>query len=138
VQEGVTLTILLLDNHGFSSIGGLSAAVGCDGFGTYYRHRTDTGELDGAPLEIDFVANAASMGAHAVRADTRDEIAKALAAARGRPGVNVIVIRVDREERVPGYDSWWDVPIAEESPLPAVQRARAEYDVARRRERHHL
>jgi 3D-(3,5/4)-trihydroxycyclohexane-1,2-dione acylhydrolase (decyclizing) len=78
------------------------------------------------------------MGAHAVRACTRDEIARALADARRRDGVSVIVIPVDREQRVGGYDSWWDVPVAEESPLVAVQQARAEYDEARRRERHHL
>jgi 3D-(3,5/4)-trihydroxycyclohexane-1,2-dione acylhydrolase (decyclizing) len=138
VQEGVKLTILVLDNHGFASIGGLSAAVGCDGFGTRYCRRGANGELDGAPIEIDFVANAASMGAHAVRACARDEIARALADARRRDGVSVIVIPVDREQRVGGYDSWWDVPVAEESPLVAVQQARAEYDEARRRERHHL
>jgi 3D-(3,5/4)-trihydroxycyclohexane-1,2-dione acylhydrolase (decyclizing) len=138
VQEGVKLTILVLDNQGFASIGGLSAAVGCDGFGTRYRRRGATGELDGAAVEIDFVANAASMGAHAVHACTRDEIARALKEARSRDGVSVIVIPVDREQRVGGYESWWDVPVAEESPLAADQQARPEYDVARRRERHHL
>jgi 3D-(3,5/4)-trihydroxycyclohexane-1,2-dione acylhydrolase (decyclizing) len=138
VQEGVKLAILVLDNQGFASIGGLSAAVGCDGFGTRYRRRGAAGELDGAAIEIDFVANAASMGAHAVRACTRDEIARALKEARTRDGVSVIVIPVDREQRVGGYESWWDVPVAEESPLAAVQQARAEYEVARRRERHHL
>ena len=138
VQEGVKLAILVLDNQGFASIGGLSAAVGCDGFGTRYRRRGAAGELDGAAIEIDFVANAASMGAHAVRACTRDEIARALEEARSRDGVSVIVIPVDREQRVGGYESWWDVPVAEESPLAAVQQARAEYEVARRRERHHL
>ncbi|MGH8185567.1 MAG: thiamine pyrophosphate-dependent enzyme, partial [Steroidobacteraceae bacterium] len=79
VQERVALTILLLDNHGFSSIGGLSASVGCDGFGTRYT------------VDVDFVANAASMGAHAVRATTRAEIRSELEKARGRAGVNVIV-----------------------------------------------
>jgi 3D-(3,5/4)-trihydroxycyclohexane-1,2-dione acylhydrolase (decyclizing) len=138
VQEGLTLTILLLDNHGFSSIGGLSQSVGCDGFGTHYRRRTASGELDGSTVEIDFVANAASMGAHAERATNRDDIARALGAAKQRPGVSVIVIPVDREQRVGGYDSWWDVPVAEVSPLSDVQRARETYEDARRRVRDYL
>jgi 3D-(3,5/4)-trihydroxycyclohexane-1,2-dione acylhydrolase (decyclizing) len=132
VQEGVKLTILVLDNYGFGSIGGLSASVGCGGFGTRYRQRGPSGELDGRCVEVDFAANAASMGAHAVRATTRDEIERALDETRGRDGVNVIVIPVDREKRVPGYDSWWDVPVAEVSTIADVQRARAEYEEARR------
>lgn len=138
VQEGVTLTIVLLDNHGFSSIGGLSASVGCDGFGTRYQRRGASGELDGAPIEIDYVANAASLGAHAERAGTRDEIARALEAAARRSGVSVIVVPVDREQRVGGYESWWDVPVAEVSPLSEVQRARGEYDEGKRRVRTYL
>jgi len=138
VQEGIKLTILLLDNHGFASIGALSESVGCEGFGTRYRHRGASGELDGPPVSIDFVANAASLGAHAVRAASRDEIQRALEAARPRAGVSVIVIPVDREQRVGGYESWWDVPVAEVSPLAGVKRARAAYDIARRHEREHL
>ena len=138
VQEGIKLTILLLDNHGFASIGALSESVGCEGFGTRYRERGASGELDGTPVTIDFVANAASLGAHAVRAASRDEIQQALEAAKRRAGVSVIVIPVDREQRVGGYESWWDVPVAEVSPLGAVNRARAAYESARQRERNHL
>ena len=132
VQEGLKLTVLVLDNHGFASIGGLSASVGCDGFGTRYRRRGPSGELDGRCIDVDFAANAASMGAHAVRAGTREEIQRALEESRGRDGVNVIVIPVDREQRVGGYESWWDVPVAEVSPIPDVKRARVAYDDARR------
>jgi 3D-(3,5/4)-trihydroxycyclohexane-1,2-dione acylhydrolase (decyclizing) len=138
VQERLKLTVLVLDNQGFASIGGLSAAVGCGGFGTRYRQRGASGELDGPVLEVDFAANAASMGAHAVRATTREDIGRALEDAKGRDGVSVIVIPVDPEQRVGGYESWWDVPVAEVSPLADVQRARADYEASRRRERHHL
>ena len=78
------------------------------------------------------------MGACAVRATTRSEIQHALDTAKTRQGVNVIVIPVDRDERVGGYDSWWEVPVAEVSPLAPVNRARAEYDTAKRRKRQHL
>ena len=138
VQEKVKLTVLVLDNQGFASIGGLSRAVGCDGFGTHYLRRSDSGELDGLPVGVDFAANAASMGAHAVRATSRTAIQAALDAAWSRDGVSVIVVPVDREKSVGGRESWWDVPVAEMSPLPAVRRAREEYEKARRRERHYL
>jgi 3D-(3,5/4)-trihydroxycyclohexane-1,2-dione acylhydrolase (decyclizing) len=138
VQEKVKLTILVLDNEGFASIGGLSRSIGCDGFGTRYRRRSDSGELDGPPVGVDFVANAASMGAHAVLAPTRDAIERALRDAWGRDGVSVIVVPVDREKSVGGRESWWDVPVAEISPLADVRRARAEYEEARKRERHYL
>ena len=90
-------------------------------------------ELDAELIELDFVANAASMGAHAVKAATREEIRSALAEARARQGVNVIVIPVDREQRVGGYECWWDVPVAEISPLPDVQRARSTYERSRKK-----
>jgi 3D-(3,5/4)-trihydroxycyclohexane-1,2-dione acylhydrolase (decyclizing) len=138
VQERVKLTIVVLDNEGFASIGGLSRAVGCDGFGTRYQRRSDSGELDGPSVGVDFVANASSMGAQAVLAPTRDDIQRALRDAWGRDGVSVIVVPVDREKSVGGRESWWDVPVAEISPLADVRRARAEYEEARKRERHYL
>jgi 3D-(3,5/4)-trihydroxycyclohexane-1,2-dione acylhydrolase (decyclizing) len=138
VQEKVKLTILVLDNQGFASIGGLSKAVGCDGFGTRYQRRSDSGELDGLPVGVDFTANAASMGAHAIFAPTRADIEAALRDAWARDGVSVIVVPVDRDKSVGGRESWWDVPVAETSPLPDVRRARAEYEKARRSERHYL
>jgi 3D-(3,5/4)-trihydroxycyclohexane-1,2-dione acylhydrolase (decyclizing) len=138
VQEGLTLTILVLDNQGFSSIGGLSASVGCGGFGTRYRKRTSTGDLDGPLLEVDFVANAASLGARAVRAESCNAVRLALDGTRGHDGVHVIVIPVDREQRVGSYDSWWDVPVAAVSPVDAVQRARADYETGKQRQRSYL
>jgi 3D-(3,5/4)-trihydroxycyclohexane-1,2-dione acylhydrolase (decyclizing) len=139
IQEGVRLTILILDNHGFASIGGLSEAVGCAGFATEYRRRDErTGQLDGDLLAVDFVANAASLGALAVGACTPDAIRAALQTARSADRTTAIVIPVDREQRVGGYESWWDVPIAEVSTLDAVQRARADYVRARKAERNYL
>jgi 3D-(3,5/4)-trihydroxycyclohexane-1,2-dione acylhydrolase (decyclizing) len=139
VQERVAMTIVLLDNHGFASIGGLSESVGSGGFGTRYRARNpDTGELDGGVLPIDLAANAASLGATVWRADTIAGLRAALAGAAGHDGVGVIVVPVDRESRVGGYESWWDVPVAEVSATPAVQGARAAYEVARRKAREFL
>ncbi|HXW08742.1 MAG TPA: 3D-(3,5/4)-trihydroxycyclohexane-1,2-dione acylhydrolase (decyclizing) [Vicinamibacterales bacterium] len=139
VQEGVKLTILVLDNHGFASIGGLSRAVGCEGFATEYRYRDSrSGRLEGERLPVDFVQNAASLGAVATRACTPDAIRTALDSARASDRTTAIVIPVELDERVGGYESWWDVPVAQVSTARAVQEARREYDRARGAERHYL
>ena len=135
VQEGIKLTVVLLDNHGFSSIAGLSESVGCGGFGTEYRRRSSTGQLDGEHVPVDFAANAASLGARAIAAADRASLAAAIAQARASRETTVVVVPVDRNTRVPGYESWWDVPVAETSTLKAVRDARSEYDHARRRQR---
>jgi 3D-(3,5/4)-trihydroxycyclohexane-1,2-dione acylhydrolase (decyclizing) len=139
IAEGVKLTIVIHDNHGFSSIGGLSQAVGSAGFGTDYKYRhADTGQLDGEYLPVDLAANAASLGAHTIRAATREELQSALEEARRQDHTTAIVVEVDKEARVPGYESWWDVPIAEVSEVEAVKRARAEYDKRVKNERYFL
>ena len=139
VQEHIAMTIVLLDNDGFASIGGLSESVGSGGFGTRYRERNpETGELDGDVLAINLAANAESLGAKVWRANTIAAFRAALAAAAAHSGVGVIVVPVDRESRVGGYDSWWDVPVAEVSTDPDVRKARAVYEDARRKERDFL
>lgn len=135
VQEGVKLVVLLLDNHGYASIGGLSQSVGSGGFGTRYRFRGPDGQLSGDPLPVDFASNAASLGAKALVVRTHDELRQALSAARAETRTTVIVAEVDRESRVPGYESWWDVPVAEVSEMETVRQARAAYEAARRKER---
>ena len=134
IQEGQKLNIILLDNHGFSSIGGLTRAVGNRGMGTQYRYRRN-GKLDGDPVCVDFVANAQSLGACAVRAKTREELCAALDEARKRPLTTVIVVETSYDQRVPGYESWWDVPIAEVSEVETVQAARTNYVKAREKQR---
>ncbi|MCS7220527.1 MAG: 3D-(3,5/4)-trihydroxycyclohexane-1,2-dione acylhydrolase (decyclizing) [Anaerolineae bacterium] len=139
IQEGYKLTVILLDNHGFSSIGGLSQSIGSGGFGTSYRYRNpQTGQLDGEYLPVDFAANARSLGAHVLTARTLSELRAALAEAREADRTTVIVVEVDREQRVPGYESWWDVPVAEVSDMATVQEARREYERQRTRERYFL
>lgn len=135
IQEGIKLTIIVIDNHGFASIGGLSKAVGSDGFGTQYRYRGESGQLDGETLPVDFVQNATSLGAASVRVRTRDELASALVHARQVDRTVVIVVETDRRERVGGYEAWWDVAIAEVSENLDVQRARRDYEEAKTRER---
>jgi 3D-(3,5/4)-trihydroxycyclohexane-1,2-dione acylhydrolase (decyclizing) len=139
IQEGVRLTVVVFDNQGFASIGGLSQSVGSAGFLTRYRRRDNrTGQLDGDTVAVDFAANAESLGARAIRACTPAAVQAALETARSSDRTTAIVVPVDIEQKVGGYESWWDVPIAEVSTLDAVQKAREEYDRARRAERHFL
>jgi 3D-(3,5/4)-trihydroxycyclohexane-1,2-dione acylhydrolase (decyclizing) len=135
VQEGYKLNIILLDNHGYSSIGGLSKAVGSQGFGTDYRCRTESGQLDGDYVPIDFEALCAGLGAHTVRVRTHAELESALKACAAENRTTAIVIEVDKEMRVPGYESWWDVPISEVSEFESIRQARAAYERAVKKER---
>jgi len=134
VQEGYKLNIILLDNHGFSSIGGLSRSCGNEGMGTNYRYRQGE-RYDGELLPVDFQANAASLGAWAVRARTSEELRNALCEGKKQTRTSVVVVETSYEDRVPGYESWWDVPIAEVSERDTVKNARSEYEKARKNER---
>ncbi len=134
LQEGCKLNIVLLDNYGFSSIGGLSRACGNEGMGTNYRYRRGD-RYDGELLSVDFQANASSLGAWAVRARTSQEFRKALCDAKKQTRTSVVVVETSYDDRVPGYESWWDVPIAEVSERETVKAARTEYEKARAKER---
>ena len=134
LQEGYKITIVVLDNHGFSSIGGLTRACGNRGMGTEYRYR-EHGQLEGATIPVDFVSNAKSLGANAIRAHSRDDLRTALVEAKKSSQSTVVVIETDYAQRVPGYESWWDVPIAEVADVESVRSARVEYVAAKKRER---
>jgi 3D-(3,5/4)-trihydroxycyclohexane-1,2-dione acylhydrolase (decyclizing) len=135
LQEGVKLTVVLIDNGGYGSIGGLSESVGSGGFGTRYRFRGADGHLSGPPLRVDFAANAASLGVHLLRAKTITDLKGALIEARGQTRTSVIVVETDPAARVAGYESWWDVPPAETSTMDDVRAARRSYEEALARER---
>jgi 3D-(3,5/4)-trihydroxycyclohexane-1,2-dione acylhydrolase (decyclizing) len=138
LQERIKLNIVIFDNHGFSSIGSLSRACGSGGFGTEYRYRGEglDSDFDGDVIPVDFALNAASLGAHTVRAKTCDEFAEALRACRLEPQTSVVVVETDYHDHVPGYESWWDVPISEVSEMATVDASRDEYQKARKKERY--
>jgi 3D-(3,5/4)-trihydroxycyclohexane-1,2-dione acylhydrolase (decyclizing) len=136
-QEGIGLTIVLLDNHGYRCIRNLSSACGADNpFNDFRARDPETGTFSGEVLPIDLAANAASLGAEVFRAGSVAELEAALRDARDvtdRPAV--IVVETNPEPGVPGYDSWWDVPVAEVSTSAAVRQAREEYEANLERER---
>jgi 3D-(3,5/4)-trihydroxycyclohexane-1,2-dione acylhydrolase (decyclizing) len=141
IQEGYKLIIVLLDNQGFKSIGALSRSLGQGGFGTRYiypREGVLPGDEAGTQLEalpVDLAANARSLGAHVIECRAYDEFVAALARSRATERTTVIYIQNDRYESVPGYESWWDVPVAEVSTMPSVQAARLEWETMRAKER---
>ena len=137
VQEGLKLTIVLVDNHGFNSIGSLSRSLGTDGFGTHYRYRrngslgVDSEESPAPVLPVDLAANAESLGARVIRCRSIDDLRAGLELAKNEETTVVLAIEVDRYEGVPGYESWWDVPVAEVSAIESVRAARAAYEQSR-------
>jgi 3D-(3,5/4)-trihydroxycyclohexane-1,2-dione acylhydrolase (decyclizing) len=128
VQEGIKLTVVLIDNHGFGSITALSESLGSQGFGTRFRYRDDTGDLAGENLPVDFVANARSLGANVLSARSSDELEAALGQARSSDRVTVIYVEIDPTARFGGSGAWWDVPVAEVSSLESTARAREVYE----------
>lgn len=139
IQEGIKIIMVVVDNHGFASIGGLSQSLGSSGFGTRFRMRDlQSGQLDGEYLPVDYAANARSLGADATTACTIEEFKQALQDARKNTKTTVIVVKTEREVRVPGYDSWWDVAVAETSTMDSVKKARAEYEEELKKERYFL
>jgi len=139
VQERVKLIVVLVENHGFASIGSLSETVGTDRFGTSYRERNlETGRLDGANLPVDFAMNAESLGVRVFRAKTIEELRASLRAAKSESGPVVVHIETDPLIGAPASEAWWDVPVAEVSRLETTIRARGVYEKGKRQQRRFL
>ncbi|MDN3025539.1 3D-(3,5/4)-trihydroxycyclohexane-1,2-dione acylhydrolase (decyclizing) [Streptomyces sp. S.PB5] len=137
VQEGLPVNLVLIQNHGYASIGGLSETVGGERFGTAYRYRAADGTFSGAPLPVDLAANAGSLGMDVLRAKTVRELREALAAARASDRPTCVYVETDTANpAAPPTQAWWDVPVAEVASREAASSAREEYDrqvAARRR-----
>jgi len=130
VQERIKVVVVLVQNHGFHSIGSLSASLGSQRFGTRYRRRGESGRLDGDLLPVDLAANARSLGAHVIEVHSQAELEQAIKdakawAADGGP----VVIHVETDPLVYAPDSkaWWDVPVSEVSELDSTRNAYQEY-----------
>lgn len=139
IQENYKLIIVLINNDGHSSIGGLSQATGAQGFATRFRYRDhNSGELHGDFLPVDLAANAKSLGANVIETTTLQSLKAALQKARDAEHTTVVKIDVDYDVRVPQYESWWDVPVAEVSEVDSAQQAYGEYKEAKQKERYFL
>ena len=129
VQEDIKIITVLVQNHGYASIGSLSESLGSQRFGTRYRYRNpETGRLDGEKLPVDLAANAGSLGVEVIKTTTAGEFAEAIKAAKAADHSVVIYVETDPLIGAPDSESWWDVPVSETSTLESTQQARKTYD----------
>ncbi|WP_306332548.1 3D-(3,5/4)-trihydroxycyclohexane-1,2-dione acylhydrolase (decyclizing) [Streptomyces sp. KL118A] len=139
VQEDLPVKVVILQNHGYASIGGLSESVGGERFGTAYRFRAPDGSYTEGPLPVDLAANAASLGMRVLRAKTIRDLREALREARGADRPTCVYVETETADTVSGpppAQAWWDVPVAETATRVSAVEAREEYDrhvTARRR-----
>ena len=135
VAEGLKLTIVVLDNHGFQCILALQRSVGVPDFGNELRFRDPPrNRLTGPYVPVDFRAHAEAMGALAIAPRPPTSCAPRSRRARSPTGSTVIVVPVDPDARA-GFESWWDVPVAEVSERPGVRDARRRYETSRTAQR---
>ncbi|QNP72615.1 3D-(3,5/4)-trihydroxycyclohexane-1,2-dione acylhydrolase (decyclizing) [Streptomyces roseirectus] len=138
VQEGVAIKMLLIQNHGYASIGGLSEETGAERYGTAYRFRTPEGTFSGAPLPVDLATNVESLGMRVLRARTVGDLRAALTEARAADTATCVYVETETADTVSGAppaQAWWDVPVAETATRPSAVKAREQYErhVATRR-----
>jgi 3D-(3,5/4)-trihydroxycyclohexane-1,2-dione acylhydrolase (decyclizing) len=138
VAERVKLIVVLVQNHGYASIGSLSAATGSGGFGTRFRHRDADGAFEGDPLPVDLAANAASLGARVLSVRSIGELRDALKTARDSDQTVVVHVETDPAAPVTIGGAWWDVAVAEVATSEPVRAARADYQRNRQAQRPYL
>jgi len=139
VSEGIKLIVVIVQNHGFASIGSLSESLGSQRFGTYYRYRNpNTGLLNGGILPIDLATNAESLGAQVLRTRTVEEFRAALGEAKASDRTTAVYIETDPLAPVPSSEGWWDVPVSEVAALDSTQQARKDYEAAKSNQRAYL
>jgi 3D-(3,5/4)-trihydroxycyclohexane-1,2-dione acylhydrolase (decyclizing) len=138
IQEGIKFNIILLNNNGFQSIGGLSESLGCQRFGTEYRYREEqSGMLTGNTLPVDFAGNARSLGAYVIEATDIPSLKKAMEEAKKQTRTTVITINTDLYKCGPDF-AWWEVPVAEVSETDTVKEAYRNYVEKKKKQRYYL
>ncbi|HWD81188.1 MAG TPA: 3D-(3,5/4)-trihydroxycyclohexane-1,2-dione acylhydrolase (decyclizing) [Kribbella sp.] len=138
VQENLKIIVVLVQNHGFASIGALSESLGSQRFGTAYRKRTGDGRLDGDYLPVDLAANVRSFGVEVIDVHSRPDLEKAIRTAKAATGPIAIHVTTDPLIGGPDSDSWWDVPVSEVSELQTTQAAAASYEESKKAQRPYL
>lgn len=138
VQENVKIIVVLVQNHGFASIGALSESLGSQRFGTAYRRRSGDGRLDGDYLPVDLAANVRSLGVEVLDVNSRAELEKAIGTAKAADGPIAIHVKTDPLIGAPDSESWWDVPVSQVSDLDSTRAASAKYEEFKQAQRPYL
>ena len=144
VAERIKLIVVLIQNHGYASIGSLSESLGSQRFGTQYRaldeeqHSFDEGET----LPVDLALNAESLGVKVIRIEPGEkviaELEQAIRDAKAAPergGPILIHVESDPLLDAPSSESWWDVPVSQVSDLDSTQQAFQTYTDHKNRQR---
>jgi 3D-(3,5/4)-trihydroxycyclohexane-1,2-dione acylhydrolase (decyclizing) len=124
VMRKVPYTVVLTDNRGYGCINRLQIECGGAEFNNMYKDSN----VDVQP-EIDFVAHAAAMGAHAEKAADIAELEAMIVDARRRETPTVIVIDTDAVPGVGAGGHWWDVAVPQVGGPERLDKARAHYKV---------
>jgi len=144
VAEGIKFIIVLIQNHGYASIGHLSEDVGSERYGTLYRTHDKAGNNfeSGDILPVDLAANAESYGINVIRVQPSPralaDLADAVTAAKASNSATLIHINSDPLLYAPDGEGWWDVPVAAVSTLESTQKARTDYLTVQKTQKHHI
>jgi len=140
IQEGYKIIMILINNNGYASIGGLSESVGGEGFGTEFKYRNEKNDqIEGDYLPVDLAKNAESLGAKVYRTSGMDEFNKALKKAKKNHQTTVIYVETVRDRKLDGYAySWWEVPVPEISISEDVKKARIKYELDKKMQKQYL
>jgi 3D-(3,5/4)-trihydroxycyclohexane-1,2-dione acylhydrolase (decyclizing) len=129
VSLGLKITIVVLDNRGYSCINRLQMATGGANFNNLLRDTYNEGLAD-----IDFAGHARAMGADARKVANIGELKTAVGDASDRAGVSVVVIDTDPMPASPG-DCWWEVEVPEVSVRDEVLEKQQSAVATRKQER---
>ncbi len=141
VAEGVKFIVVLIQNHGYASIGHLSEDLGSQRYGTDYRfhNKTKNTFTTDTVLPVDLATNAESLGMDVIRVEPSEnaiaDLSAAVATAKASSRATLIHINSDPLLYAPDGEGWWDVPVAAVSTIASTQQARAEYDKAVQKQR---
>jgi 3D-(3,5/4)-trihydroxycyclohexane-1,2-dione acylhydrolase (decyclizing) len=144
VAEGIKLVVVLIQNHGYASIGALSEQLGSQRFGTKYRYLDGQRHSfdEGSTLPIDLATNAESLGVRVLRVESGDgvidRLKEAVAQAKAVPeGSGPVLVHVESDPLIdaPSSESWWDVPVTGTATLGSTQEAYEVYQQNKARQR---
>lgn len=129
MQEGLKITLVIAENHGYQAIRQLQMARAGRSFGNEFRAReASTGRLDGEYLTIDFAQNAESLGARVWKASTADQVRAALREARTERRPCALIVETEKHRYLPGSEVWWDVAPAQATNDSVTQDLRKQYE----------
>jgi 3D-(3,5/4)-trihydroxycyclohexane-1,2-dione acylhydrolase (decyclizing) len=129
VQEGLKITVVIAENHGYQAIRQLQMARAGRSFGNEFRAReASSGRLDGKYLTIDFAQNAESLGARVWKASTADQVRAALREARAERTPCAVIVETEKYRYLPGSGVWWDVAPSEATNDSLTQDIRKQYE----------